>query len=48
MDTSGADRDCGDLSTQTEAQAFMDASGPSDPHRLDGNDNDGLACESLP
>lgn len=48
IDTSGPDRDCGDFSTQGEAQAFMDASGPSDPHRLDGNDNDGLACESLP
>lgn len=41
------DKDCGDFSSQSEAQAFMDASGPSDPHRLDGNDNDGLACESL-
>ncbi|WP_340002062.1 excalibur calcium-binding domain-containing protein [Oceanobacillus sp. FSL K6-0127] len=44
----GADRNCSDFSTQAEAQAFMEASGPSDPHRLDGNDNDGLACESLP
>lgn len=48
IDTSGPDRDCSDFSTQAEAQAFMEASGPSDPHRLDGNDNDGLACESLP
>lgn len=47
-DPAGPDRDCGDFSLQASAQAFMDASGPSDPHRLDGNDNDGLACESLP
>ncbi|MFC4403279.1 thermonuclease family protein [Gracilibacillus xinjiangensis] len=47
-DPAGPDRDCGDFSTQSEAQAFMEASGASDPHRLDGNDNDGLACESLP
>jgi micrococcal nuclease len=47
-DPNGPDRDCGDFDTHAEAQAFMEASGPSDPHRLDGNDNDGLACESLP
>lgn len=47
-DPAGPDRDCGDFSTQAAAQAFMEASGPSDPHRLDGSDNDGLACESLP
>ncbi|GAA0344094.1 endonuclease YokF [Bacillus carboniphilus] len=47
-DPNGPDRDCGDFDTQAEAQAFMEASGPGDPHRLDGNDNDGLACESLP
>lgn len=47
-DPNGPDRDCGDFDTQREAQAFMEASGPGDPHRLDGNDNDGLACESLP
>lgn len=47
-DPAGPDRDCGDFSTQAAAQAFLEASGPSDPHRLDGNDNDGLACESLP
>jgi micrococcal nuclease len=47
-DVNGPDRDCGDFSTQLEAQDFMEASGSSDPHRLDGNDNDGLACESLP
>lgn len=47
-DTSGADKNCSDFSTQAAAQAFMEASGPSDPHRLDGNDDDGLACESLP
>ncbi|WP_456272387.1 thermonuclease family protein [Bacillus sp. AK031] len=47
-DVNGPDRDCGDFSTQQEAQQFMEASGSGDPHRLDGNDNDGLACESLP
>ncbi|MCS0674634.1 thermonuclease family protein [Cytobacillus firmus] len=46
-DVNGPDRDCGDFDTQAEAQAFMESSGPSDPHRLDGNDNDGIACESL-
>ncbi|MCF6137240.1 thermonuclease family protein [Pseudalkalibacillus berkeleyi] len=47
-DPNGPDRDCGDFNTQQEAQRFMDATGPNDPHRLDGNDNDGLACERLP
>ncbi|MET3698847.1 micrococcal nuclease [Bacillus oleivorans] len=47
-DPNGPDRDCGDFDTQAEAQAFMEASGSGDPHRLDGNDNDGLACENLP
>lgn len=40
------DMDCNDFTTQEEAQAVLDAD-PSDPHRLDGND-DGVACESLP
>jgi endonuclease YncB( thermonuclease family) len=42
-----ADRDCADFSTQADAQRFFEASGPSDPHRLDG-DGDGVACEDLP
>ncbi len=42
------DRDCGDFATQAAAQAFMLASGPGDPHGLDGSDNDGRACESKP
>lgn len=42
------DRDCADFATQAAAQAFMVASGPGDPHGLDGSDNDGLACESNP
>ncbi|MDE0142990.1 MAG: SH3 domain-containing protein [Caldilineaceae bacterium] len=48
-DPHGPDRDCGDFSTQAEAQAFFHAAGgpAHDPHRLDG-DNDGVACESLP
>ena len=40
------DCDCGDFSTQAEAQACFEAY-PSDPFGLDG-DNDGSACESLP
>lgn len=47
-DPNGRDRDCSDFSTQEEAQAFMEAAGYGDPHRLDGSDNDGLACEGLP
>lgn len=47
FDPAGPDRDCGDFSTQAEAQAFYDAAGPGDPHRLDG-EGDGTACESLP
>ena len=46
-DPSGVDRDCGDFSSQSEAQAFYEAAGAGDPHRLDGDD-DGVACESLP
>jgi len=46
-DLQGEDRDCGDFSTQTEAQAFFEAAGPTDPHRLD-SDGDGVVCESLP
>ena len=46
-DPSGTDRDCGDFTSQTEAQAFYEAAGPGDPHRLDGDGN-GVVCESLP
>lgn len=41
------DLDCDDFTWQEEAQAVLDAD-PSDPHDLDGNDDDGIACESLP
>lgn len=41
-----ADRDCRDFATWEEAQAFYEAAGPGDPHRLDG-DRGGIACESL-
>ena len=46
---SGPDKDCGDFSTQVEAQAFyISCGGPaSDPHRLD-REKDGNACETLP
>lgn len=42
---------CSDFATQPEAQAchdYCEAQGVGDIHRLDGNDDDGLACESLP
>jgi hypothetical protein len=38
---------CGDFDSQEAAQSVYDAD-PSDPNGLDGNDDDGLACESLP
>jgi micrococcal nuclease len=51
-DCAGPDLDCKDFSTQQAAQACWDfcggkAGGPN-PHRLDGNDKDGIVCESLP
>ena len=46
-DPSGPDRDCGEFSSQSEAQAFFEAAGGGDLHRLD-RDGDGVACESLP
>lgn len=44
-----ADRDCGDFSSQRDAQIFfLNEGGPhSDPHRLD-SDGDGIACETNP
>lgn len=42
----GPDRNCSDFATWREAQAFFEAAGPGDPHRLDG-DGDGIACQSL-
>ena len=39
------DLDCGDFTTQEEAQTAFDAD-PSDPERLDA-DGDGVACESF-
>jgi micrococcal nuclease len=47
----GPDLDCGDFSTHASAQAchnYCVSQGLGDIFRLDGNDNDGLACESLP
>jgi len=38
---------CGDFTTQSEAQAVFNYCGPEDVHRLD-NDGDGVVCESLP
>lgn len=49
-DCSTNTKNCSDFTTHTEAQAYyeccMDQVG-YDVHRLDGSDNDGLACESL-
>ncbi|KAA9154200.1 calcium-binding protein [Amycolatopsis acidicola] len=42
-----ADLDCRDFQYQEDAQAVYDQD-PSDPNGLDGDDNDGIACESLP
>ena len=50
-DCSGPDLDCKDFKTHAAAQACYDhcvALGYGNIFRLDGNDNDGLACESLP
>ena len=44
---SGGDKDCSDFATHAQAQAFFEAAGPGDPHRLD-RDGDGIACETLP
>ncbi|MPQ96440.1 hypothetical protein GB931_00575 [Modestobacter sp. I12A-02628] len=41
---SAAELDCGDFPTQAAAQAAL-AADPSDPNRLDANDN-GVACEN--
>ena len=50
-DCSGDTLNCGNFNTHNEAQACYnycwDQTG-RDVHQLDGNDNDGLACESLP
>ncbi len=46
-DGGGRDLDCSDFSTQYEAQQALEQD-PSDPNRLDGSDQDGVACESLP
>ncbi|WP_231189016.1 thermonuclease family protein [Haladaptatus sp. DYF46] len=42
---SDGDYDCSHFDTQEQAQAVLEQD-PSDPHRLDGDD-DGVACESL-
>lgn len=46
-----SDLDCSDFASHDEAQEVHDCCMEQvgyDFHRLDGNDNDGLACESLP
>ena len=43
---SDEDKDCSDFATHAEAQAFFEAAGAGDPHRLD-RDGDGIACETL-
>ena len=49
-DPGGPDRDCGDFDTWRQAQDFFIAAGgpENDRHRLDGNNKDGIACQSLP
>lgn len=50
-DCSGDSFKCDDFSSHDQAQACYQHclnSVGSDIHRLDGNDNDGLACETLP
>ncbi|MDX6153568.1 excalibur calcium-binding domain-containing protein [Marinococcus sp. PL1-022] len=45
------DKDCEDFETHEEAQQYFEDQGytaENDPERLDGYDEDGLACESLP
>lgn len=42
-----ADLNCANFTYQEDAQAVYDQN-TSDPNGLDGDDNDGLACESLP
>ncbi len=47
----GGRYDCGDFDKQAEAQACYDyclKQRGHDVHGLDGNDNDGVVCESLP
>ncbi|RKD71164.1 LPXTG-motif cell wall-anchored protein [Sinobaca qinghaiensis] len=47
----GEDFDCDDFATHEDAVAHWDEHGytvDNDPERLDGNDNDGIPCESLP
>lgn len=48
---SGPDLDCQDFKTHTAAQAcyvYCRDTGYGNTFKLDGNDNDGIACESLP
>jgi beta-lactamase superfamily II metal-dependent hydrolase len=45
--THSGDRNCSDFPNQKAAQDHYNAH-PGDPDNLDGNDNDGRACESLP
>ena len=45
-DPNGVDRDCGDFEVWENAQAFFEAAGEGDPHRLD-RDGNGIACEGL-
>lgn len=40
------DYDCGHFNNQQQAQKLLE-SDPSDPHNLDGEDRNGVACESL-
>jgi LPXTG-motif cell wall-anchored protein len=41
------DQNCADFASQADAQAHLRAD-PRDPDGLDGNDDDGIACEGNP
>lgn len=48
--SAGGEKDCKDFGSQGEAQAYFNARGGSASNnvdRLDGNDHDGIVCESL-
>ncbi len=46
LNSGASDMDCGDFSSQSEAQSFFESEGSGDPHGLD-RDDDGIACETL-
>lgn len=47
LPATASNHNCADYESQAAAQEVLRAD-PSDPNGLDGNDNDGIACESNP